>query len=251
MKTRLRDCFDSGKGVINAWLSIPNTFTAEITAAQDFDSVTIDLQHGLVDYQMALTMLQAMSASDATPIVRPPWLEPGIIMKLLDAGALGVICPMVNTRADAEKLVGICNYVPDGFRSSGPTRAGMIYGKDYHTRANKTVATLAMIETEEALANVDEIAATPGLTGLYIGPSDLAISLGHMPGLDRTEPEMLTAIGKIRVAAKNAGIKVGIHCLATDYAKQMLSEGFDLVTLGNDVRLYSAAAGAAVSAMRG
>ncbi|UUX50449.1 aldolase/citrate lyase family protein [Nisaea acidiphila] len=251
MKTRLKDCLASGKGVINGWLSIPNTFTAEIMAAQDFDSITIDLQHGLVDYQAALSMLQAMSASDATPVVRPPWLEPGIIMKLLDAGALGVICPMVNNRADAEQLVGMCRYVPDGFRSSGPTRAGMVYGADYHNRANETVITFAMIETEEALAKVDEIAETPGLTGLYIGPSDLSISLGHPPGLDRTEPEMLEAIEKIRRAAKGAGIKAGIHCLETDYAKQMLTQGFDLVTLANDVRLLSAAAGGAVKAMRG
>lgn len=250
MKTRLKDCLASGKGAINGWLSIPNTFTAEIMAAQDFDSVTIDLQHGLVDYQAALGMLQAMSASNATPVVRPPWLEPGIIMKLLDAGALGIICPMVNNRADAEQLVGICKYVPDGFRSSGPTRAGIVYGADYHARANDTMVIFAMIETEEALANVDEIAATPGLTGLYIGPSDLSISLGHKPGLDRTEPEMLETFEKIRLAAKGAGIKAGIHCLENSYAKKMLAEGFDLVTLANDVRLYSAAVSKTVSDMR-
>ncbi|WP_193180032.1 HpcH/HpaI aldolase family protein [Nisaea sediminum] len=251
MKTRLKDCLASGKGAINGWLSIPNTFTAEIMAAQDFDSVTIDLQHGLVDYQAALGMLQAMSASNATPVVRPPWLEPGIIMKLLDAGALGIICPMVNNRADAEQLVGICKYVPDGFRSSGPTRAGIVYGVDYHTSANDQMVIFAMIETEEALANVDEIAATPGLTGLYIGPSDLSISLGHKPGLDRTEPEMLETIEKIRLAAKKAGIKAGIHCLENSYAKKMLAQGFDLVTLANDVRLYSAAVSKTVSDMRG
>lgn len=250
MKTRLNDCLKDGRGAINAWLSIPNTFTAEITATQDFDSVTIDLQHGLVDYQAALTMLQAMSGSNATPMARVPWLEPGIIMKLLDAGALGIICPMVNNRADAEAFVGACKYVPDGYRSSGPTRAGMIYGSNYHDQANKTVVTLAMIETEEALTNVAEIAATPGLTGLYIGPSDLAISLGHKPGLDRAEPEMHEAIDKILAAAKGAGIKAGIHCLDNAYAKNMLAKGFNLVTLANDVRLYSAAVSAAVSGMR-
>lgn len=250
MKTRLKDCLKEGRGAINGWLSIPNTFTAEIFAAQDFDSITIDLQHGLVDYQSAVSMLQAMSASDATPMVRPPWLEPGIIMKLLDAGALGIICPMVNNRADAEAFVGACHYVPDGYRSSGPIRAGMIYGADYHNQSNKTIVTLAMVETEEALSNVAEIAATPGLTGLYIGPSDLSISLGHKPGLDRTEPEMLEAIDKILAAAKAAGIKAGIHCLENEYAKNMLAKGFDLVTLANDVRLLSSAISATVSGMR-
>jgi len=157
---------------------------------------------------------------------------------------------MGNTRADAEAFGGACNYVPDGYRSSGPTRAGMIYGADYHNQSNKTIVTLAMIETEEALANVAEIAATPGLTGLYIGPSDLSISLGHKPGLDRAEPEMLEAIDKILAAAKKTGIKAGIHCLENSYAKNMLAKGFDLVTLANDVRLLASAINAAVSDMR-
>lgn len=251
MKTKLRDCLEGDGKAINAWLSIANTFTAEIMSRQDFDSVTIDLQHGLVDYQAALTMLQAMSQSDVTPMARVPWLEPGIIMKLLDAGALGIICPMVNNRADAEAFVGACNYVPDGYRSSGPTRAIIAYGADYHFKANKTIVKLAMIETMEALANVDEVAATPGLTGLYIGPSDLSVCLGLPPGLDRTEPEALDAIDTILAAAKGAGIKAGIHCLEPAYAKDMLAKGFDLVTVSNDVRMYAAAAANVVKKMRG
>lgn len=250
MKTKLRDCLDNGGQAINAWLSIANTFTAELMSRQDFDSVTIDLQHGLVDYQAALGMFQAMSESKATPMARVPWLEPGIIMKVLDAGALGVICPMVNTRADAEKFVGACNYVPDGYRSSGPTRAIHAYGADYHVKSNKTIVTLAMIETKEALSNVKEIAKTPGLTGLYIGPSDLSICLGLKPGLDRVEAESHAAFDKILAAAKAAGIKAGIHCLKPDYAKTMLAKGFDLVTVSSDGYMISSGAAEVVKQMR-
>ena len=136
MKTRLQDTWAAGRAAINGWLAVPSPVTAELTARADFDSVTVDLQHGLIDYQAALTMLQAMSASGATPMARAPWLDPGLIMKLLDAGALGIVCPMINTAEDAENLVRYARYAPRGVRSFGPTRAGVVYGAQYWTKAN-------------------------------------------------------------------------------------------------------------------
>ena len=160
-KTRLQDTWAAGKAAINGWLAVPSPVTAELTSMADFDSVTVDLQHGLVDYQAALTMLEAMSASAATPMARAPWLEPGLIMKLLDAGALGIVCPMINTPEDAENLVRYTRYAPRGVRSFGPTRSALVYGAQYWTKANESVITLAMIETAEALENLDAIVATP------------------------------------------------------------------------------------------
>ena len=251
MKTRLRETWDAGKAVINAWLSMPNTVSAEITARQDFDSITIDLQHGLNDYLSALTMLQALEPGSATPMARVPWLEPGIIMKLLDAGALGIICPMVNTAEDAENLVRYAHYAPRGTRSFGPTRALMTYGADYPGRANAAVTTLAMIETVQALENLEAIVATPDLTGVYIGPSDLSLSMGHTPKLDQDEPEVVAAIERILAAAKAAGKRAGIHCISTDYARRMIGLGFDLVTVGgSDIRLYTAAVAKVVADAR-
>jgi 4-hydroxy-2-oxoheptanedioate aldolase len=250
MQHKLLETWDKGNGAINAWLAIPNAITAEIAAMQDFDSVTIDLQHGLNDYQIALSMLQAVSTSDKTAMVRVPWNEPGIIMKLLDAGALGVVCPMINTRADAEAFVGACRYTPEGYRSAGPTRAMLIHGADYIAKANDAVVTLAMIETREALENVTDIVATPGLTGIYVGPSDLSLSLGYGPGMDHTKPEMVAAIMQIRDACKAAGIKIGIHCGSTEYARKMIAEGFDLTTISSDLRAYAAAMGQITTEMR-
>ncbi|MBT5264496.1 MAG: 2,4-dihydroxyhept-2-ene-1,7-dioic acid aldolase [Rhodospirillaceae bacterium] len=249
MKNRLRETWAAGKPAVNGWLSVPSTVTAEISGMADFDSLLIDVQHGLVDYQMALTMMQALSGSDATPLARVPWNEPGIIMKLLDAGALGIVCPMINTRADAEKFVGACTYAPDGYRSSGPTRAGMIH-TDYHNQANANIVSMAMVETVEALENVDEIATTPGLTGIYVGPSDLAISMGFQPGLDRKEPEMVAAIDKILSACKNAKIVPGLHCMTPAYAKQMFANGFRFATLASDVRIFTAGVNAIVAEAR-
>ena len=227
------------KPVINSWLSIPNSFTAEAFGKMGWDAITIDMQHGLVDYQTALNMLQVISGSGKTPMVRVPWNEPGIIMKSLDAGALGIICPMINTPEDAIDFVGATRYAPEGHRSSGPTRALMVHGANYHDEANDKIISLAMIETVEALENVEKIAATEGLTGIYIGPSDLSISMGFNPGLDRVEPEMISAINKIYKACKNNNIKVGIHCLSPAYLKEKLSNGYDLATLASDVRIYA------------
>jgi 4-hydroxy-2-oxoheptanedioate aldolase len=251
METRLQKVWERGEAAVNGWLSIPSSVTAELVAGQGYDTITIDLQHGLIDYQTALGMMQAVKAAgDATVIARPPWNEPGIIMKLLDAGALGILCPMVNNRADAEALVASCLYAPKGYRSVGPTRALMVYGGNYLKEADDAIITLAMIETLEAFENVEEIASTPGLSGLYIGPSDLAQSLGYPVHMDPTGEEMLAAIDRIRDAAKGSGKKAGMHCMMPDYARQMVERGFDFVTLGNDMRMLTAELGARVAAFR-
>jgi len=250
MQNKLRSLWKDNASAVNAWLGIPSTLTAEIVSGQGFDAITVDLQHGIVDYSSAVPMLQAIAACDATPMARVPWLEPGIIMKMLDAGALGIICPMVNTPADAQRFVRYCRYAPDGDRSFGPVRAGLVHGPAYVKQANESIITLAMVETGQALAQVADIARTPGLTGVYIGPSDLGLSLGYEAKLDQTEPVVMDAIKRILEAAKEGGIKAGIHCLAPAYARDMLGLGFDLVTMGTDIRLFTAAYSDAMRALR-
>jgi len=251
MVTRLEKIWSEGGAAVNGWLSIPSSITAELVARQDYDSIVIDLQHGLIDYQAAIGMMQAINAAgDATVVARPPWNEPGIIMKCLDAGAWGILCPMINTVEDAKAFVGACHYAPKGYRSVGPTRAMSMFGPDYIQRANDHVMTLAMIETAEAFENAEAIAATPGLSALYIGPADLAQSLGYPVEMDPTDESLMTAFERIRDAAKAAGKKVGMHCMMPDYARDMANRGFDFVTLGNDVRMLTSELQARVSAFR-
>src|SRR5918911_151717 len=154
--------------VVNGWLSIPDGFAAEVSAHQGWDSLTIDLQHGLVDYQAAVRMLQGISTTPVIPLARVPWNEPGVIMKMLDAGCYGIICPMISTRAECEAFVRACRYAPHGYRSIGPTRATIYAGSDYAANANATVITMAMIETREAIDNLDDILSTPGLDAIYV-----------------------------------------------------------------------------------
>jgi 4-hydroxy-2-oxoheptanedioate aldolase len=250
---RIKTLWADGKPVLNGWLSIPNAFTAEILAEQGYDSVTIDLQHGLIDYQVAVGMLQAMRASEVAPLVRVPWLDPAAIMKVLDAGACGVICPMINTGPQAAELVSYMRYPPAGTSSFGPTRAVFSAGPNYGAEADDNVLCFAMIETAEGFRNLEEIVSTPGLDGVYIGPSDLTLGLTgrrYPFGFDREEPEMVSAIRTILDASHRASIRAALHCGAPAYAAKAIGWGFDLVTLPNDVRLLAAAAGASVADTR-
>lgn len=249
----IRRLWAEGKPVLNGWLSIANPFTAEIMAGQGYDAMTIDLQHGFVGYEAATAMLQAMKASPVTPMVRVPWLSAGDIMKALDAGALGIICPMINSRAEAEQLVSYMRYPPHGQRSFGPTRAVIAHGADYGQKADAEVLCFAMIETADGMKNLDEIVTTPGLDGVYIGPADLTLGLTgrkYPTGFDREEPEMVDAIKTILAKAHAAGIRACLHCGNGAYAAKAIGWGFDMVTLLNDVRLLANAAQANVAATR-
>ena len=185
----IRGLWKNNKAVLNGWLSIESSLTAEIMAQQGYDSITIDMQHGLIGYSDLVKILQSIRASQVAPIVRVPWLDPGIIMKSLDAGAYGIICPMINNREEAEKLVASMRYPPMGKRSFGPTRQNIVR-PTYYDYANSEVISIAMIETQEAMQNLNEIISTPGLDAVYIGPADLTLGItqGRLkPGMDREE----------------------------------------------------------------
>jgi 4-hydroxy-2-oxoheptanedioate aldolase len=233
---RLKELWAAGKPVINGWCNLPGAFTAELMAGMGWDAVTIDTQHGLIGYSEMVAMLQAVSTTSAVPLVRVPWNNPGELMKALDAGAYGVICPMINDAAEAAAFVQACRYPPGGFRSFGPIRAAVYGGPDYFAHANDEILTFAMIETAAGLANAEAICATPGLSGVYIGPSDLSLGIGGPPGQDQDAPELMAAFDKIIAACRANGIRVGVHTSSLAYAKKMVEKGFDLVTTGGDMR---------------
>ena len=241
--------FAAGAKAVNGWCAIPSPVTAEIMGRQGFDLMTVDLQHGLIDYQMALTMLQVLQGLPAPVLARVPWNEPGILMKCLDAGFAGVICPMVNTAEDAFRLVQSTRYAPLGSRSFGPTRANMVYGPTYSKTANTKILVLAMIETREALANLDEILTVEGIDGVYVGPSDLGLSLGYEPTLEPTAPEVLTAITEIVTRTKAVGKITGIHTGSPAMIRSMLALGFDFTSLLTDVRLFTTAIAAQLASV--
>ncbi|TXH58781.1 MAG: 2,4-dihydroxyhept-2-ene-1,7-dioic acid aldolase [Burkholderiaceae bacterium] len=249
-ENRLRTLWANDQAAVNGWLAIANSFSAETMAHQGWDTLTIDLQHGVVDYQAMVTMLQAISTTATVPIVRVPWLEPGIIMKTLDAGAYGVICPMVNTREEAQRFVAYTSYAPKGTRSFGPVRALLYGGADYPAKANETIVRFAMIETAQALDNLDAILGVEGLDAIYIGPSDLSLALGCKPQFDDVEPKVAQAIDHIVARAKAHGVVAGIHNGRSDVAKARIARGFRFVTVSSDARLIAAGSQQVLAEMR-
>jgi 4-hydroxy-2-oxoheptanedioate aldolase len=250
-ENRIRTIWKAGEAVVNGWLAIPNAFSAETMAHQGWDSLTIDLQHGVVDYQAAVNMLTAISTTDTVPVVRVPWLDSGILMKILDAGAYAVICPMVNTREDAEKLVAATHYQPRGTRSFGPVRALLYGGADYPQHANDTIVVFAMIETRQALDNLDDILSVKGLDAVYVGPSDLSLALGCRPTFDDVDKPVAEAIDHILAKAREHGLVAGIHNGTPEAALKRIEKGFQFVTVSSDARLMAAGAQQVIARMGG
>jgi 4-hydroxy-2-oxoheptanedioate aldolase len=246
----LKSIWARGEAVVNGWLAIPSAFSAEVMAHQGFDSLTVDMQHGVVDYQVAVTMLQSISTTPVIPLARVPWNDPARLMKILDAGVYGVICPMINTRAEAEALVRACKYPPRGHRSWGPVRASLYAGTDYGDHANDDIIVMPMIETAEALKNLDDILSVPGVDAVYVGPSDLSLALGCKPRLDQTDPPVVEAQQQIVGACKRYGVIAGIHNSTAAYALKMIAEGYRFVTLASDSRFLAAKAAEEVNAVR-
>ena len=247
---KVRAAWAEGRAAVNGWLWFPDSFAAEIFSAQGFDSVTVDMQHGLIDRGDSVACMQAIATQGVTALVRVQANIPGDIMKALDAGALGIICPMVSTRAEAEALVSACRYPPRGSRSFGPSACITRYGADYVAEADGAVMAFAMIETRAALANLDEILAVPGLDGVYVGPNDLALALGYPATQDSSEPEIVDAIATIAAKAKAHGVVPGIACPSGAVAKKRVQQGFTFVTPANQASLMAGAAKAAVAEVR-
>jgi 4-hydroxy-2-oxoheptanedioate aldolase len=245
----LHAVWDQGRYALNAWLSIGSSYSAEILAHLPYDAVTVDLQHGMFDFETALAMLQAISTSSSVPMVRVPENTPWLIQKVLDMGAYGVICPMIDTRLQCQAFIRAVRYPPLGDRSFGPARALLYGGGDYASRAAETILSWAMIETEAALANVEEIACVEGLSGLYIGPSDLSMTLeGTIT--QPLSPLVRREILRVVAVARENGLRTGIFCPDVAFAREMVSLGCDLVTVMNDAGLLRTATAALIGELR-
>jgi len=250
MSNLVRECWKQGQVALAGWLQLAGSLHAEALARLDFDAVVVDLQHSLIDFAQVVPMLTAIELGGAAPFVRMQVNDPADTMKLLDAGAYGIIAPMVNTAEDARKFASSLHYSPKGIRSFGPRRPSLRYGADYVRNASESIVGLAMIETREALANLDEILAVDGLDGVFIGPTDLALELGCSPVVDTDHPDVVSAIATIRCRAHAMGKRAGIFCGGGAFARAKIAEGFDFVTAGPDLSLITAGARAVIDEAR-
>lgn len=246
----IKEIWAKGGVVVNGWLTIPSSFSAEVMAHQGFDSIVVDMQHGAIDYQTAITLVQAIGTTSVVPLARVPWNDPAIVMKILDVGVYGVICPMISTADQAEALVQACKYPPRGYRSCGPVRAKYHLGSDYLDHADDQLLVIAQIETVAALENLDEILEVPGIDAVYVGPSDLAMALGSHARRGQQDPPVVAAKKKIAETCNRHGKAAGIHNPSAAAAAKMVEEGYRFVTIASDDRLLAAKATEEVTAIR-
>jgi 4-hydroxy-2-oxoheptanedioate aldolase len=237
-----------GERTLGYWVLSDNPQAVERIAGTGYDYVCFDAQHGLLDYRALLTGMTALDARGCAGLVRVQHNQQFWIGQALDVGAAGVIVPMVNSAADARDAVAACRYPPAGHRSMGPVRAELRFPTT-PAEADAAVLCLPMIETAEGLANVEEIAATPGVDGLYIGPSDLRLGLGGAtpsdPALDDAFDE---ALQRVLAAGAAAGVAVGIHCPSGDVAAQRFAAGFTWASIASDLTHLEQAARAHLGA---
>ncbi len=247
----IKEAWSEGRTTFGLWLAIPSSFSAELVAGSGPDYVCVDQQHGIVDYSSMVPMLQAIKAAGAAPITRVLSNDPYQIMKALDAGALGIVAPLVNNAEEAERTVAACRYPPQGIRSYGPIRARDVIGSSDPEDLTGEVLCIVMVETREGLERVKEIAATPGLDGIYVGPADLAVSLGFPPTTNVTEDEHVEAVRQIKEACREHGIAAGIHSASGEWARRHVEAGFDMVTVATDAALLKNAAQWELAVARG
>ena len=249
-ENRVRSILAEGKTALCGWLHIPSTWSAEVMAHQGWDSIVVDMQHGMMGMETAIQMLQAISTTDTVPMARVNWNTPGDIMKLLDAGAYGIVCPMIETRAECEAFVGACRYPPGGYRSLGPTRARVYAGADYPEHANDTIITLAMIETQAGFDNREEIMSVDGLDGVFVGIGDLRLSMTGQAGFDASDDTVNAALDAILESAQKHGMVAGLFAGSTDYALEMINRGYRFVSIMTDTVILSNASASLVAAVR-
>jgi 4-hydroxy-2-oxoheptanedioate aldolase len=246
----LRALWDRGGVTVGGWCTIPSAFSAELMARCGFDWLCIDTQHGLIGYDQMSVMLQAVAITGTPAFVRVPWNQPDHVMKALDAGAQGVIVPMVNSAEEARAAVGACRYPPEGFRSWGPIRASLGVPEYSPETANRDVVVAVMIETVVGLRAADEILAVPGIDAVYVGPSDLAVTHGLEPGADAREPARARPIEAALEACQRHRVVAGVHCASLEIARHWREKGFRMLNVTSDAVFMRQQATAAVRSLR-
>ncbi|MFN4763756.1 HpcH/HpaI aldolase family protein [Gillisia sp. Q332] len=232
-QNKLKKLLKSNNTVACGWLHIPNSWSAEVMANAGWDCVAVDMQHGLQSIETAIQMMQGISTTETVPLARANWNSPGEIMRLLDGGAYGIICPMINNKEECESFVGACKYPPLGYRSFGPTRARVYAGMDYGDYANDEILTFAMVETVQALENINEICSVEGLYGIFIGSGDLKLSIKATTKNDTTG-FFDQAIDTVLKECQQRNLVAGIWCATIEDAKKMIEKGFKFIALKSD-----------------
>lgn len=242
VKARLR----SGAPSVGTWINLCSPFSAEYCAHVGFDWIVIDTEHSPISTETTIHCFQALGGTGVVPLARVAGNDPVSMKRLLDGGALGIVVPMVNTVDEARRAVAAMKYPPEGIRSKAGGRASLVYGADYAAVANEEVLVVVQIEHIDAVERAEAILGVPGIDACFIGPHDLASSMGVAPG----DTEHEAAIHRTLAAARMTGVAPGIHCADAAGVNQRLAEGFQFVALASDARFLAAKAREELAALR-
>ncbi len=249
-KNTVKQKIREGEASVGTWLATGSPLAAEMLAHQGFDWLTVDMEHNAIDLSQLQSLFHAIITTSTIPFVRVPWNDPQIIKRVLDIGAYGVVVPTVQSKEEAERAVGACRYPPDGYRGMGTIRGRLYGGDDYALHANEEICVILMLETIRAVERADEILSVPGIDAVFIGPNDLAASMGLPLGLDNQHPDHVAAVNSIREACERHGVPPGIHCASAAAVNQRIDEGFQWIALSSDAGFMSARAKAEIKALQ-
>ena len=235
VKRKIRE----GEPSVGTWLASGSPLAAEVLAHQGFDWLTVDTEHNAIGIEGVQGLFQAIATTGVIPFARVPWNDPQAIKRVLDVGAYGVVIPTVESVEEADRAVGACRYPPDGYRGMGTIRGRLYGGADYPQRANAEVCVVLMLETITAVERADAILSVPGIDAVFIGPNDLAASMGLPLGLDNAHPDHIAAVTAIREACERHGIAPGIHTASAGAVNQRIAEGFKWIAVSSDIGLMT------------
>lgn len=250
---RVKQQLKAGQPSIGTWLTYPSPFVAESLATAGFDWLNVDMEHNPIDWETAALLFMAVRSQGGVPLVRIPWNHAENIKRALDCGAWGIVVPMVNSRAEAEAAVAAAKYPLRGIRSVGGSRHALSFGTnaaDYWQHADDEILVVVQAEHIDAVNHADEILSVPGIDCVFIGPNDLAASMGYGPGYEREDPEVVAAVAKVLAAARRHGVAPGIHCSSGGAVRRRIAEGFQFCALASDARLLTSAARAELQQAR-
>ena len=233
----IKEKLAAGEPAIGTWSSSGDPTVVEVLSRTELDWINLDFEHNPIDVSTAIHSLRAMGGTGKTPFARIPWNDPVWIKRVLDIGFLGVVVPDVKNADDARRAVAAARYRPEGVRGIGSSRGMLIYGDDYYDKANDMVTVVCMIEDIEAVAKIDDILAVPGVDVAFIGPNDLANTLGVPVGNDNKHPDHVAAVQKVVDAGKRAGVPTGIHCGDGAEVARRIEQGMQWMPIGSDVRV--------------
>jgi 4-hydroxy-2-oxoheptanedioate aldolase len=247
----VKQLLKDGKPALGTWLSLGNPLAAEQLSQLGFDWLNIDQEHSAIDATLTLHLLQAISLGGAVPLCRVPWNEPVWIKRCLDAGAYGVVVPMVNNRAEAEQAVAACKYPPAGLRGIGGLRTRLYGGADYVEHANDEILVVIQIEHIDAVECADEILSVPGIDAYFVGPNDLCASMGLRPSTEPDFAQYHEALAHVKQVAASYQVAAGLHVGSAATARHYVELGYQFIALASDAALLSSAAEAILTGARG